>query len=308
MGKAGKAARSGWGCVVTFMAAVIGIPLFVVLFASFGKSRTVQTVQAPVHTERAKGNFAPGLAAQQGADRSPVNEQPATKEGDPAIDRAGEDPLEAARKAEVAQHERDAAEKAEHDATTKLKAAKPLMLANKKAANERLKEIVEKYPGTEAAEDANELLAGREPKPRVPKAENRLNSLSSAEHSANRQPQAADGTPRATVLSSKLVDFVSPANGKKMQMVIVSLKNTGSTPIRTVVADITPRDSSGKVMNTTTYTVFAEFDSSPGIAPGRTWTTPKGEGFILPGYGIGTRAKSVEVRITEVLEHAEMEQ
>jgi hypothetical protein len=182
------------------------------------------------------------------------------------------------------------------------------MSANKKAATERLNEIVEKYPGTDAAEDAKELLAGREPKPRVPKPAKRLDSQSSSEHLANRNPPpakaGAKSTPRATVRSSKLVDFVSPTSGQKMQMVIVTLKNTGSRPIRAVDADITSRDSSGKIVTTTNYCIFAKSDSSPGIAPGSTWTTPKGEGYILQDFGRGPRSMTVEVRITEVLEHS----
>lgn len=107
----------------------------------------------------------------------------------------------------------------------------------------------------------------------------------------------------ATVQNAKLVDFVSPANGRTMQMVIVTLKNTGSTPIRVVDAEITSRDSSGKVVETHNYTIFAKSDSSPGIAPGSTWTTRKGEGFILPGNGV-EKSKSVKVKITTVMEHS----
>lgn len=110
----------------------------------------------------------------------------------------------------------------------------------------------------------------------------------------------------AIIRSSKLVDFVSPTNGQKFQMLMVTLKNTGSTHVRVVDADITWRDSSGNVLGSHNYTIFAEFDSSPGIAPGGTWTTRKGEGFLIPGYGVGdgARAKSVKVEITKVLEHS----
>ena len=48
--------------------------------------------------------------------------------------------------------------KAERTATAKLKAAKGLLSVNKKAAVERLKEIVEKYPDTGAATEAAQLL------------------------------------------------------------------------------------------------------------------------------------------------------
>lgn len=112
------------------------------------------------------------------------------------------------------------------------------------------------------------------------------------------------GNSKVAVISSKLVNFVSPANGKKMQMVIVTLKNTDSSPIRVVDADITSYDSSGAIVGTNNYTIFAESDSSPGIAPGETWTTRKGEGFILPGFGVGTKSKTVKVEITDVQENS----
>lgn len=281
---------SGCGCLATVMAAaLIGIPLFVVFVGIFGKPRTAQT---PADREKAKGNVAPVLVAQQGADRSPADQQPVNKE-----DQLVEDSLQSEEAPEVEQGQTAAAEKAEHDATSKLRAAISMMSGNKKVATERLKEIVEKYPDTEAAEDAKELLAGREPKPHPPREH---------KHAPQSSQGVAEGT-RARVLSSKLVDFVSPTNGRKMQMVIVTLKNTGSTPVRGVQATIISRDASGKIVTRENFSIFAEFDSSPGIAPGQTWTTPKGEGYILPNYGVGTRAKKAEVRITEVLEHAGME-
>lgn len=125
-----------------------------------------------------------------------------------------------------------------------------------------------------------------------------------SEHETNPAAEVtARSTLRATVRSSKLVDFVSPGSGQKMQMMIVTLKNTGSTPIRAVDADITWRDSSGNVLGTHNYTIFAESNSAPGIVPGSTWTTRKGEGFTIPyGAGIGEKAKSVKVEITKVLE------
>lgn len=125
-----------------------------------------------------------------------------------------------------------------------------------------------------------------------------------------KSPASKDRAPSAntvTVRSSKLVDFVSPATGQKMLMLIVTLKNNGTTPVRVVDADITWSDSAGNVIDTRNYTICAEFDSQPGIAPGGTWTTRKGEGFIIAyGPGIGEKAKTVKVKITKVREHSEM--
>jgi len=113
-----------------------------------------------------------------------------------------------------------------------------------------------------------------------------------------------------TVRSRKLVDFVSPANGKTMQMLMVTLKNSGSTSIRVVDADITWRDASGTIIGTRNYTIFAESDSSPGISPGNSWTTRKGDGFLLLNPvgldGTTAKAKSVKVEITKVLERSGM--
>ena len=90
-------------------------------------------------------------------------------------------------------------------------------------------------------------------------------------------------------------------------MLIVTLKNNGTTPVRVVDADITWSDSAGNVIDTRNYTICAEFDSQSGIAPGGTWTTRKGEGFIIAyGPGIGEKAKTVKVKITKVREHSEM--
>ena len=49
--------------------------------------------------------------------------------------------------------------KLEKEAAGKLKLAKTLRIRNESAGNDRLREIVEKYPGTEAAEEAAKILA-----------------------------------------------------------------------------------------------------------------------------------------------------
>lgn len=110
-----------------------------------------------------------------------------------------------------------------------------------------------------------------------------------------------------TVRSSKLVDFVSPATGQKMLLMIVTLKNNGSTPVRVVDADITWSDAAGNVIGMHNYTIYAASDSAPGIIPGGTWTTRKGEGFIIAyGPGIGEKATTVKVKITKASEHSEL--
>lgn len=122
--------------------------------------------------------------------------------------------------------------------------------------------------------------------------------------------RVASGTTSAAVRNSELQWFRNQGNGKEMQMLIVILENTGSTPVRVVDADITARDSAGRILGQWNYTLYAAFDMQPGIPPGSTNTTPAGEGFFLPiGYpGLPgyVEAKTVDVRITSVLEHSGM--
>ncbi len=125
----------------------------------------------------------------------------------------------------------------------------------------------------------------------------------------NKTPSNFIKTTRARVLSSEPVSFISPGNGKRMQQVHVTWENTGTTPIRVVDADIISRDSVGNILERHNYTIYAEFDHSPGVRPGEIYTTPAGEGFILSGYrGLPgyTEAQTVDVRITNVLEKSGM--
>lgn len=280
----------GFGRLRISLAGVIGL-ILLALIVSLGRS--------PAENQHKAANSSTVSHATIAADspsRSSTNKQPAGEERD-SPDQGRKDELETAKNADVAQDELEAAEKAEQDAERKLMLARSMMSGNKKAADERLRQIIAMYAGTDAADDAKELLAGRAPKPRERQTQTDRSGSSQRQADDSR----ADSALRVQVVSNKLVDFVSPTNGQKLQMLMVTLKNTGSTPIRVVDADITARDSSGKIVCTTNYTIFAEFDSSSGLAPGRTWTTRKGEGFILQW---GAKATKADVRITNVREHA----
>jgi hypothetical protein len=72
----------------------------------------------------------------------------------------------------------------------------------------------------------------------------------------------------------------------------ITWKNTGSTNIHGVKADIELLDNQGQVIEKMKYWVFAtsgwglsgetpEPNAGPGIAPGVTSTDPPGEGFLL---------------------------
>jgi hypothetical protein len=109
------------------------------------------------------------------------------------------------------------------------------------------------------------------------------------------------GGPSAEVLRARVVPFTT-AEGTQAEMVLVDWKNTGTTTIRAVDADIIPYDAHGNKLESgaNNYTIFAVSDSSPGVASGEKYTEPNGEGFTLaPGFG---KANRVEVIITEVVE------
>jgi len=107
--------------------------------------------------------------------------------------------------------------------------------------------------------------------------------------------------PAAVVVRARLVPF-SRAQSVGTQMVLVDWRNTGTTTIRAVDADIITFDARGRRLESGAKNkpIYAVSDSSPGIAPGETYTEPNGEGFILaPDF---TRAARVRVKITEVVE------
>lgn len=87
-------------------------------------------------------------------------------------------------------------------------------------------------------------------------------------------------------------------------MVITTWKNTGDTPVRAIDATFTFRDKNKKVIGSYEYTLYAVFDSQPGVLPGSTYTTPTGEGFLFPSPNV--KAATVEVSITRVQERSGM--
>jgi hypothetical protein len=88
------------------------------------------------------------------------------------------------------------------------------------------------------------------------------------------------------------------AEGREMAELRITWKNTGSTNIHGVKADIELLDNQGQVIEKMKYWVFAtsgwglsgetpEPNAGPGIAPGVTYTDPPGEGFRLLTTGSG---------------------
>ncbi len=120
-------------------------------------------------------------------------------------------------------------------------------------------------------------------------------------------PAKAENFATTTVINSRIKKAGGKQFGEDNREVIVTWRNTGPVAIRAVDAVITLFDSSGEVCDEFDYTIYAVGDSSPGIAPGKVYTDPKGEGFALPSdYGTPhrERPKKVKVRITLAEEHA----
>ena len=113
--------------------------------------------------------------------------------------------------------------------------------------------------------------------------------------------EGESGATSVDVVRVRLVPFKTP-NGARTQKVLVDWKNTGTTTIRAVDADIVPYDKKGNRLEsgTSDYTIYAVSDSSPGVAPGDIYKQTKDEGFVLiPGPAMAAR---VEIKVTEAVE------
>lgn len=113
--------------------------------------------------------------------------------------------------------------------------------------------------------------------------------------SPNSDSGSEQGTVSAEIVSSRLVSFKSNATKLPLQRVKTTWKNTGTLPIRVIEARFTFRDERKQVINTTDYTLYAASSSDAGVPPGRTYSTPKDEGFVFINPTV--RADSVEVTI-----------
>jgi hypothetical protein len=85
-------------------------------------------------------------------------------------------------------------------------------------------------------------------------------------------------------------------------MVMVDWRNTGTTRIRAVDANIFAYAADGTISEWSRYDhpIYAVSDTEPGIGPGKTYKEPTGRGYILaPGFDAAAR---VEVTIMEVVE------
>ena len=87
------------------------------------------------------------------------------------------------------------------------------------------------------------------------------------------------------------------AEGREMAELRITWKNTGSTNIHGVKADIELLDNQGQVIEKMKYWIYVADgwtipgekpspNASPGIAPGETYTDPPGQGFLLTTTGL----------------------
>ena len=126
---------------------------------------------------------------------------------------------------------------------------------------------------------------------------------STAETSTSQK--APSKMPKVELLEAKLAPFKNAANGKMGQEVLTKWKNTGESTVRVVDAEIKSLNADGSTRDSFNYTLYAEFDDSPGVLPGETHVTEAGRGFKLPGFeGFPgySPAASVNIRITKVAE------
>lgn len=90
-------------------------------------------------------------------------------------------------------------------------------------------------------------------------------------------------------------------------MAMVTWKNTGTTPIRWVRVHIGLINSKGELLELLKdVPIYADSNSSPGVAPGQIYVNPKGEGWILPRYPNETVAK-IEAQVSEVKQNIRQE-
>lgn len=94
------------------------------------------------------------------------------------------------------------------------------------------------------------------------------------------------GTISAAKTNVRLEPWTNP-DGKQLKMVYFDWKNTGTTPIRALHANMTFYDAQGAVVDKVkNYTIYVAPGNDKGIAPGESYFEPKGEGFAavdLPG-------------------------
>lgn len=103
------------------------------------------------------------------------------------------------------------------------------------------------------------------------------------------------------------------ADGRDINELRITWKNTGTTNIHGVKADIELLDNQGQVIEKIKYWVYAADgwtvpsekpapNASPGIAPGETYTDPPGQGFKLLPTGLAVVPSNARVTALYVVQ------
>lgn len=111
------------------------------------------------------------------------------------------------------------------------------------------------------------------------------------------------GTPAAQKTNARVEAWTNP-QGQRQQMVYVDWKNTGSTPIRFVVADLSFYNASGSIVGGFgKCVVYSVTTSEAGIAAGTTYVEPQGQGYAIE-LPSGAPVASAQADIKTVQEFA----
>lgn len=103
------------------------------------------------------------------------------------------------------------------------------------------------------------------------------------------------------------------ADGRGINELRITWKNTGNTNIHGVKADIELLDDQGQVIEKIKYWVYVAdgwglpgekpaTNASPGIRPGETYTDPPGQGFMLSTTGLAVTPSSARVTALYVVQ------
>ncbi|MCI0703845.1 MAG: hypothetical protein L0241_22525 [Planctomycetia bacterium] len=106
------------------------------------------------------------------------------------------------------------------------------------------------------------------------------------EAEAKRKEEDRKNAPRISVeIVAVRIEPYRTATGVNTGMVYVDWKNTGNRPVRWLTVKIRSYASSGREVDAIPLKevlIYSASDDQPGIAPGATYSTPDGEGKLIP--------------------------
>lgn len=107
-------------------------------------------------------------------------------------------------------------------------------------------------------------------------------------------PVSASGY-QAEIINTRLVNWTNP-EGRRMQMLLIDWRNTGSEPIGQVKATMTFFDASGRqIEEVKSYNIFVTYDPKNTIKPGQSYKEPNGQGFVVLSGAASAKAVLTKV-------------